>query len=102
MTDLSRLSVSLTKHGAHKLSTLLKHIGAKDILANTLGSIEGVNIDAGQARKLLSADRKGKVADVWSAVQKDNDFSIRSMVTCWRHASRTIANAHYLNLEIPG
>ncbi len=45
MTDLNKLAVSLTKHGAHKIAILLRHFDAKHILENLEGSIPGVNIE---------------------------------------------------------
>jgi hypothetical protein len=68
MTNLSNLSVSLTKHGAHKISTLLKNVPAKALLTNLNGSVKNVYIDHIQAQKNLSA-QSGKVPSVWSNVQ---------------------------------
>jgi hypothetical protein len=56
MTDLSRLTVSLTKHGAHKLAILLPQYGASDVLDHLWGSVAGVKIEGAQARKNLSTE----------------------------------------------
>lgn len=60
--NLNKLKVSLTKHGAHKVAPLLRLHGASKVLAKVTGS--NINIDAGQARKTLSAER-GRVPAVW-------------------------------------
>lgn len=67
MTDLSRLSVSLTKHGAHKLAILLPQYGAAEILDHLWGSVAGVKIEIAQARKNLSAE-DDMVPEVWDKV----------------------------------
>lgn len=65
MTDLYKLKVSLTKHGAHKIATILKHYPADEILQHLSGSIAGVNIEKVQAKKNLSV--KGDVVpEVWT------------------------------------
>jgi hypothetical protein len=68
MTNLSNLSVSLTKHGAHKIATLLKSVPANTLLTKLNGSVKNVYIDHIQAQKNLSA-QSGKVPSVWSSVQ---------------------------------
>lgn len=65
MTDLSRLSVSLTKHGAHKIAYLLRHYDKDEVLEHLSGSIEGVNIERAQALKTL-AFSDGVVPAFWN------------------------------------
>lgn len=79
MTSLSNLSVSLTKHGAHKIATLLKKTAAETLLNHLDGSIETVNIDRTQAQKNLSAEN-GRVPAIWGRVQKLGDSAIDSLV----------------------
>jgi len=65
MTDLSKLSVSLTKHGAHKIATVLGECELRDVLDNLWGTIRGVKIDGAQAKKNLSVDKQGNIPKVW-------------------------------------
>ena len=80
MIDLTRLNVSLTKHGAHKLAALLKKYDKDHILNNLEGSEPGVNIELAQARKNLSADKQGNVPEVWSKARSAGDESINALV----------------------
>lgn len=80
MTDLTKLSVSLTKHGAHKISFLLKKYGKDGVLSNVRGQDEGVNIDAGQARKNLSIGSDGVVPVVWNAARACGDAHVDALV----------------------
>jgi hypothetical protein len=58
MVDFAKLSVSLTKHGAHKLATLLRVYDSDRILEHLEGSVPGVNIELAQAKKNLWARAK--------------------------------------------
>lgn len=69
MTNLAKLNVSLTKHGAHKIAVLLKKFDKDDLLANLRGKESGVNIDTTQARKNLSVGPDGVVPVVWGAAR---------------------------------
>lgn len=66
MVDLKKLSVSFTKHGAHKLALLLRKHGKDDLLSNVSGVESDVNIDLAQAEKNLSrkaekrAEKRGR------------------------------------------
>ncbi len=66
MTDLSRLNVSLTKHGAHKIAELLKKYDKDVVLKHLWGSEPGIKIEAAQAKKTLSANSKGEVPEIWN------------------------------------
>ena len=116
MTDLNRLRVSLTKHGAHKLATLLPRYGSSEILDHLWGDLDGVNIDAAQARKNLSV-QGNLVHNVWDkAVLLDRDdasaeavaalvligiiFSHRDLITAM--AESTDANAPFTGTIIRG
>lgn len=55
MTDLNKLTVSLTKHRSHKIAALLDAFPPDEVIASTWGKVPGINIDAAQARKVLSA-----------------------------------------------
>lgn len=80
MTDLSKLTVSLTKHGAHKISQLLRHFDATDILAKTGGQGLNISIKKSQAKKILSVDNAGKVPVVWSEAKKEGPETIDGLV----------------------
>ncbi|WP_343684114.1 hypothetical protein [Asticcacaulis sp.] len=80
MLNLKKLAVSLTKHGAHKLAVLLQEVPLDEILASTTGVVDGVNIDAGQVRKLLSANKAGGIPPLWRSIQSSDLFVIRAMV----------------------
>lgn len=80
MTDLSRLTVSLTKHGAHKIATLLKKYDKDSILRRLEGVEPGINIEVAQARKNLSVDYRGNVPDVWNKARAAGSESIDALV----------------------
>lgn len=70
MTDLKKLNVSLTKHGAHKIALLLKQYPASEILQHLHGSVPGIAIEEAQAKKNLSVGVGNAVPDVWTEVKK--------------------------------
>jgi len=80
MLDLSRLTVSLTKHGAHKLATLLKKYDKDDILNRLEGVEPGINIELAQARKNLSVDGSGNVPEFWNKAREAGSASIDALV----------------------
>ncbi len=65
MTDLKRLRVSLTKHGAHKMAALLMRYPADEILRHLEGSVPGINIERAQAKKNLSVGPGNSVPQIW-------------------------------------
>lgn len=80
MLDTSRLSVSLTKHGAHKLALLLAKYDKDDIL-NRLWDVEpGVNIETAQAKKNLSVNSAGVVPEVWNKARILGSEAIEALV----------------------
>jgi hypothetical protein len=79
-SELQHLNVSLTKHGAHKIATLLKSYDRTEILNHLDGSIEGVNIDRAQALKNLSADTYGVVPGLWNEVRTLGENAIDGLV----------------------
>lgn len=76
MTDLSRLKVSLTKHNAHKVATLLRKYGAAQLLEN----LDEVHAEEAQARKNLSVQAGDKVPEVWDKVKKLGEDAIDALV----------------------
>lgn len=81
MTDLSKLNVSLTKHGAHKLAILLDEFPADQILKKLWGSSTGdVQIDEAQAKKNLSVGRDGEIPIFWAEAKKQGKQTIDALV----------------------
>lgn len=80
MTELERLSVSLTKHGAHKVARLLEHYNVNDVLDHTWDAFDGIKIDLPQARKILSALQDDKLPGFWDEAKKQGPASIRRLV----------------------
>lgn len=80
MADLSKLKVSLTKHGAHKVARLLRHYPAAEILQHTEGSISGVNIDLAQAKRTLSVSQGGDVPAFWERARQGGNQTIDNLV----------------------
>jgi hypothetical protein len=80
MLKLNSLTVSLTKHGAHKIADLLKEYSADQVLENLTGIEPGINIDEAQARSNLSVASTGVVPPVWDRAQKAGHASIDGLV----------------------
>lgn len=76
MTDISRLKVSLTKHNAHKVASLLKKYRASQILDN----LNEVHAEEAQALKNLSVQPGNKVPDVWAKAKKLGDNAVDALV----------------------
>ena len=79
MTDLSKLRVSLTKHGAHKLAILIRKYDKNEILNHLVESEPGVNIELAQAKKNLSFT-KGAVPDLWNEAREKGGPTIDALV----------------------
>jgi len=80
MEDLSKLNVSLTKHGILKLTTLIELHDTDEILKNVWGKHEGININAAQVKKVLSVDKNGVVPKVWDNIKKFGHEDIQDCV----------------------
>lgn len=83
MTDLTKLRVSLTKHGAHKLATLLRIYNKDEVLKHLWGTARGSRIEEVQARVNLSARQRGKdvaVPALWNEVRSLGDPAIDAAV----------------------
>lgn len=76
MIDLTRLTVSLTKHNAHKLANLLREHDASKVLEN-LGA---VHVDRPQALKILSAEAGASLPGVWRKAQLLGDQAIDGLL----------------------
>lgn len=80
MTDLTKLKVSDTKHGAHKIAVLLRKYDKDEILKHLKHSEPGVNIDLPQAKHNLSVSRRGVVPDLWNEARKKGGETIDALV----------------------
>lgn len=79
MTDLRQLTVSLTKHGAHKIAALLKKYDKDEILLH-LDTEPGINIESAQAKKTLCANSRGAVPEVWKRAQQRGNETVDALV----------------------
>jgi hypothetical protein len=79
-TNLRRLKVSLTKHGAHKIAYLISKFDKDEILENTWESYQNIRIDRAQASKILSASRSGEVPSIWNEIKKYGEQDIFDIV----------------------
>jgi hypothetical protein len=68
-TDLSRLRVSLTKHGAHKIAQLIEAFNPDDVVASVWDVLPGIRIDAAKVRAILSAGEGNKVPQLWHSAK---------------------------------
>jgi hypothetical protein len=80
VTDLGQLTVSLTKHGAHKIAELLKAFPAENVLDQTRDKYQSINIDRAQAEKNLSVNARGEPPAIWNAVRELGDDEIENLV----------------------
>src|SRR2546425_7603922 len=80
MTDLRKLNVSLTKHGAHKVAALLKKYEKDEVLNHLADSEPGINIESAQAKKTLAANRAGTVPEVWAKAKQRGGEAIDALV----------------------
>ncbi len=69
-TDLSKLKVSLTKHGAHKIAFLLEHFDKDDILNHLEGDYMDINIHGAQTRRILSIEEGKPAPELWNEIKK--------------------------------
>jgi hypothetical protein len=81
MVNLSRLSTSLTKHGAHKIALLMRDHQPDTILGKLSGAVAGINIEEVQARKNLSAGATGlAVPNVWNDAKARGSEALNALV----------------------
>lgn len=76
MTDLTRLTVSLTKHNSHKVARLLKKYRADQVLSR----LEEVHAELAQAKKNLSILPGDKVPPVWEKAKRLGHNAIDALV----------------------
>lgn len=76
MTIISRLKVSLTKHNAHKVASLLKKYDASQVLDH----LDEVQAEKAQAYKNLSIQPGNKIPTVWSKAKEIGPNAIDALV----------------------
>jgi len=69
-TDLSKLKVSLTKHGAHKIAFLLQAFDKDDILNHLDEDTMDIHIDGAQTRRILSIEEGKTAPALWNEIKK--------------------------------
>ena len=79
-TDLNRLRVSLTKHGAHKVAYLVEQFDKDDVLNHLAGDYKSIKIDDAQARKILSASDDGTAPELWNKLKPYGEQDIFDIV----------------------
>jgi len=94
VTNLNQLTVSLTKHGAHKLAKLLVAVPLDNVIASTTGRISGINISESQARKILCAYPDDRLPIFWESAKKGGVDTINGMVLL------AIIFSHHLLIDV--
>lgn len=80
MTELTRLKVSLTKHGAHKAFVLLRDLSTADVLDHVWNKHDGIKIDRAQTRQNLSAFADGNLPGLWDRAKELSEDTLRQLV----------------------
>lgn len=80
MTNLTKLKVSLTKHGAHKVAALLMTYPPDEVLAHVWDNDLGIKIEVAQARQNLSASRSGQLPPVWDVAKERGSETLNALV----------------------
>jgi hypothetical protein len=80
MTELKRLNVSLTKHGAHKVAQLLTMYDKDKVVDHSWGKVPGINIERAQTLKTLAADRSGRVPALWNEARARGSETVNALV----------------------
>ena len=68
-TNLEKLKVSLTKHGANKVALLLQHYDKDEILNHLSGDYMSIHIDKAQTRNILSIVEGSPAPDLWNEIK---------------------------------
>lgn len=80
MLDLTKLSTSLTKHGAHKIAWLIRDYDPDRILNLLWEEVPGINIEETQARKNLSITATGQIPLVWKKAKAQGSEATNALV----------------------
>lgn len=104
-TDLNKLRVSLTKHGAHKVAYLIHHFPKDEVLDHLAGDHDAIIIDYAQAQKILSANQDGSLPVLWDQIKQygqEDIYDIVFIANVFSHVDliRTMAEAIDNNCKI--
>lgn len=80
MTDLSRLKVSLTKHGAHKAFLLLRDLEPDDVVKSVWNVHNGIKIERAQTKQNLSAFADERLPGFWRQAKDHSEDTLRRLV----------------------
>lgn len=78
--NVSRLRVSLTKHGILKLAKLVRAYPRNQVLHNTWDSLNSIRIDAAQVRGVMSVSDDGNPPLLWDKIRDLGDQDIEDIV----------------------
>lgn len=79
MTNLNKLNVSLTKHGAHKVARLVQKLPLEEVLGNVSSDDLSVHIDRALAKKVLSIYKGESVPKFWLFAKKQGPETINAL-----------------------
>jgi|TARA_R100000501_G_C2627314_1_gene121237 hypothetical protein len=79
MTNLNRLNVSLTKHGAHKVARLVHNLPLDQVLGSVSSDELNVHIDLGQTKKVLSIYNGSEIPKFWAFAKKQGPETINAL-----------------------
>lgn len=80
MTDLSRLKVSLTKHGAHKAFILLRDLDPDHVIKSVWDVHQGIKIERAQTKQNLSAFADESLPGFWREAKNHSEDTLRHLV----------------------
>lgn len=79
-TNLSKLRVSFTKHGAHKIAFLLQEYDKDEVINHLKGDTKDINIDKAQTEAILSIDKNGIAPNIWNSIKEYGQEDIFDLV----------------------
>jgi len=87
-TDLNKLKVSLTKHGAHKVAFLLEKFNPDEIITHINGDYKNIKIELAQTKGNLSLDEKYNAPELWKLIkeyEREDIFDITFLAIIFSH-----------------
>ena len=93
MVDLTRLNVSLTKYGAHKIFQIMLNHDPKDVQSHTDDDVLDIHIDPAQVRKNMSISQSGVVPEYWTKAKAAGEEVLKALVVC------AIIHSHHQLIE---
>lgn len=93
MIDLTKLKVSITKHGAHKIFKIMKNASPNEVLNHIDDTALNIHIDAAQTRKNMSIRSDGSVPAYWILAKNHGEQDLKLLVLL------SICHSHYSIIE---